>query len=59
MAGNCGICKVRMDNPYHPETADCGGDCVKCMAEAGDPGCITTMIRLYSEAIIALVEKLS
>ena len=37
----CGVCKRRLDDPADPElTADCGGDCLLCMAYlAGDSDC--------------------
>lgn len=35
---NCNICKVQLDQPGVVETRDCGGDCLGCMSEAGDPG---------------------
>lgn len=37
---NCHICKRELDNPKDPVSDDCGGDCVLCMADAGDPDCI-------------------
>lgn len=40
----CSICKRPMDDPADPTTANCGGDCLRCMAEIGeDPGCIAAM----------------
>lgn len=36
---NCSICKRELDVPGDPESDDCGGDCTKCMAEAGDEDC--------------------
>lgn len=35
-AGKCGICG-RTLNDGTPESLDCGGDCLRCMADAGDP----------------------
>ena len=32
----CSICKRPLDTA--PELEDCGGDCLECMAECGDPG---------------------
>lgn len=43
----CSICGRRLNNPHDPRSADCGGDCLQCMADAGDPDCI----RLLAEAI--------
>jgi len=31
----CNICKRPLDTS--PERQDCGGDCLECMAECGDP----------------------
>ena len=39
----CMTCKVELDQPDKPETGDCGGDCVRCMADAGDPQHIDDM----------------
>ncbi len=37
---NCSICKRELDVPGVPESLDCGGDCMKCMAEiGGDEDC--------------------
>lgn len=32
----CQTCKKPFDNAHH---RNCGGDCLTCMAEAGDPDC--------------------
>lgn len=34
----CGICKRRLGTS-DPLTSSCGGDCMRCMAYAGDPDC--------------------
>jgi hypothetical protein len=39
----CLTCGVVLNQPGKPETEDCGGDCLKCMAEAGDPDCIEAL----------------
>ena len=37
---DCNICKRLLDDPSEPDlTADCGGDCLSCMARVGDPDC--------------------
>jgi hypothetical protein len=36
----CLICKRLLNNPNDPLSMDCGGDCLQCMADAGDPDCI-------------------
>lgn len=35
----CGNCRVELNQPDDPRTLDCGGDCLNCMANAGDPDC--------------------
>lgn len=40
---NCNICKVQLDQPGKVETTACGGDCLGCMAEAGDPDAARTL----------------
>jgi hypothetical protein len=42
----CNICGRTLDDPSDPTTEDCGGDCLRCMAEAGDPDCIAAMAEL-------------
>lgn len=36
----CGICDRLMDQITDLASVDCGGHCLQCMADAGDPGCI-------------------
>ena len=45
---NCGICGQELNVPLKPETLDCGGDCLKCMADNGDPECIETLSRFHA-----------
>ena len=51
---NCLICGCELDDPSDLTTRDCGGDCLACMAEAGDPDSIAAMeeIRTTSEDAI-------
>lgn len=35
----CQICGRLLGNLEDPRSEDCGGDCLQCMAEAGDPDC--------------------
>jgi hypothetical protein len=42
----CGICKRELDVVGDETTLDCGGDCLRCMAEAGDPECRMHMLEL-------------
>jgi hypothetical protein len=46
MTKTCNICHRPLDQPADPGTRDCGGDCLRCMAEAGDPDCQASMRRL-------------
>ena len=46
---NCSICKRALDQPDDATTLDCGGDCLRCMAESGDPECIESMRLIRQE----------
>jgi hypothetical protein len=35
----CKTCQRLLDQPQDSFSADCGGDCVLCMANSGDPDC--------------------
>lgn len=39
----CETCDKLLNQPDDPLSKDCGGDCLRCMAEAGDPECVATM----------------
>lgn len=39
----CGTCGCLLDNPGDSGSLDCGGDCRRCMADAGDPDCLAAM----------------
>jgi hypothetical protein len=43
----CLICKRPLGTA--PELQDCGGDCLECMAEAGDPDAQVEMYRILQE----------
>lgn len=47
MQGLCSICKVSLNFPGRPETDNCGGDCLQCMAEAGDPDAISRIQMIH------------
>lgn len=47
-ARKCLLCK-RTLGTSDPLSLDCGGDCVVCMAEAGDPGAIEYIAELEKE----------
>jgi hypothetical protein len=42
----CHLCGKPLDDPNDPTSLDCGGDCLACMAEAGDPDAIKHMEEL-------------
>lgn len=42
----CAQCGQPMNVPGDLATTNCGGDCVRCMAEAGDPECLQAMQQL-------------
>jgi hypothetical protein len=37
----CYICKRELGTA--PDTQDCGGDCLRCLAEVGDPDALEVM----------------
>jgi len=41
----CGICKKSMTDDHPVESLNCGGDCLGCMAKAGDPDAIKALKR--------------
>lgn len=45
----CNICGVEMQDTEPSPTLDCGGDCLSCMAEAGDTDCIELMYLFLKE----------
>ncbi|MES2148526.1 MAG: hypothetical protein V4508_01920 [Pseudomonadota bacterium] len=45
----CNICGRALDNPADPYSVDCGGDCLQCMADSGDPDCAATVAHLNGE----------
>ncbi len=49
----CKICKRPMSQVGDPSSADCGGDCQRCMAESGDTGCIVAEIIGQVERLFA------
>jgi hypothetical protein len=39
----CHICGRELNNQSDPLSVDCGGDCLQCMADAGDPDCVVAV----------------
>jgi hypothetical protein len=42
----CDTCGRLLDVPSDPRSTNCGGDCLQCMADAGDPDCIKSIAAL-------------
>lgn len=42
----CDVCDRELDRDDDPSTEDCGGTCLRCMAEFGDPDCQRSMREL-------------
>ena len=40
----CNICGCQLDQKDDRITLNCGGTCLRCMAQAGDPDCIKLML---------------
>lgn len=53
MTEKCHICKRDLNVPGDPTSEDCGGDCLSCMAEAGDPDCIESMKKIRRQELAA------
>lgn len=47
----CKMCRRPLDQPDDPTTEDCGGDCLRCMAEAGDDDCEEAMRKIEVESL--------
>ena len=51
----CRICGTQFDNELHQ---DCGGDCLLCMAEAGDPDCAVSAVPWLRQQLAECQEEL-
>lgn len=49
MDERCKICGVILNQVGEPFTEDCGGDCLSCMAEAGDPEAVQKFRKLEDD----------
>ena len=47
----CLICKRTLDDPNDRTTKNCGGDCLRCMAECGDEDCQHELDEIMSSPI--------
>lgn len=43
LGGHCAICGRPLDVADDPLSVDCGGDCLGCMADCGDPDCVAAV----------------
>ena len=58
MTEKCQYCKRLLDDPKDPTTRDCGGDCLRCMAQIGeDPDCIIEILNIRIEAQADALKK--
>lgn len=47
---HCLLCDRLLDDPVDPiRSRDCGGDCLQCMADSGDPECVAQMHKVDPE----------
>jgi len=54
--GTCNICSQPLNAPDKPESQDCGGDCLRCMAVvAHDPDCLIAMGLLDDEEAMRII----
>jgi hypothetical protein len=51
----CGICGRLLNQSDDPTTHDCGGDCLRCMADAGDPDCEVAMKSITIKRVVSLL----
>lgn len=51
---NYSICKVKLNQPLKMDTENCGGDCLECMARAGDPDAIDSFIKRMKRLTLEL-----
>jgi hypothetical protein len=54
MTDRCKICNTPFDSELH---RDCGGDCLLCMAEAGDPDCAVSAVPILRRQIQGLERR--
>jgi len=46
MMEKCQTCGREMNNEPDSLNLNCGGDCMKCMADCGDPDCIVEVEKI-------------
>lgn len=47
----CLTCKRVLNNVEDSKSRDCGGDCLQCMADCGDPDCIEELRNLEKDKL--------
>lgn len=52
----CNICRVLLNQEGKPETRDCGGDCLRCVADCGDLDCAREMVAHGFEQYRSMLE---
>lgn len=52
----CNICHVLLSQEDDPSTKDCGGDCLRCMADCGDLDCAREMVAYGFEEYRSMLE---
>lgn len=52
----CKICKHELDSDEESLYYDCGGDCLWCMAKAGDPECQARVAGFFVKDCINLMK---
>ena len=55
----CHICKRELNVDADPMSVDCGGDCLKCMADAGDPDAIFALKEAIWLSVHELVDAMT
>ena len=52
----CGTCLRELNNVKDPRSVDCGGHCLQCMADAGDPDCVEEIRKIEVYPQIAVLD---
>lgn len=45
----CKMCLRRLDVKSDARSKNCGGDCLQCMADAGDPACVKAIAKIIKQ----------
>ena len=52
----CGTCLRELNNVKDPRSVDCGGHCLQCIADAGDPDCVEEIRKIEAYPQIAVLD---